>query len=93
MQPTKIPVRADDPPYMLLWSADEIMPIVLGLGLGIIIEQVFICVVIGAVIANLYKRFRDIHPDGYLFHLAYRYGFGFCRSKSMLNPYIKRLIP
>ena len=48
---------------------------------------------IGIVIAHFYKKFRDMHPDGYLFHLLYWYGFGFARSKSMINPWIKRLIP
>ena len=30
VQPVRIPTRADDPPHMLLWSADEIMPIIGG---------------------------------------------------------------
>ena len=93
VQPVRIPTRADDLPHMLLWSADEIMPIIGGLGIGIVLDQVLICVVIGAITTNLYKRFRDLHPDGFLMHLAYHYGFGFSCSASMINPFIKNLLP
>ena len=48
VQPVRIPTRAGDPPHMLLWSADEIMPIIGGLGIGIVLDQVLICVVIGS---------------------------------------------
>lgn len=93
MKPVHIPTRADEPPHLLLWSADEVLPIVGGLSIGILIGQVLICVVMGAVVTNLYRRFRDLHPDGYLMHLAYHFGFGFSRSPSMLNPFIKTLLP
>ena len=81
------------PPYLLVWSSDECMPVLLGLGIGIMLNQVFICTTVGLVVAHFYRKFRDLHPDGYLFHLKKRYCFGFTRSKSMINPWIKRLIP
>lgn len=93
MEQVRIPVRADDPPHLLLWSADEILPIVFGLGLGILVNQVLICVVVGIFITNQYKRFRDSHADGYLMHLVYAYGFGFSKSKTMINPFIHTLLP
>ena len=93
MQETKIPIRVDQPPYLLLWSSDECMPVVFGFGIGLLIGQAFICTTVGIIVAHFYKKFRDMHADGYLMHLLYWYGFGFCRSKSMLNPFIKRLIP
>lgn len=93
MKETRIPTRADMPPYLLVWSSDECMPVLLGLGIGIMLNQVFICTTVGLIVAHFYRKFRDLHPDGYLFHLLYWYGFGFTRSKSMINPWIKRLIP
>ena len=93
MKPVRIPTRADEPPHLFLWSADEVLPIVGGLGIGILVEQVFACVLVGAIATNLYRRFRDLHSDGYLMHLAYHYGFGFSRSPSMITPFIKKLIP
>lgn len=93
MEPVRIPTRADEPPHLLLWSADEVVPIVGGLAFGIVVEQIMLCVLVGVVTTNLYKRFRDMHPDGFLMHLAYHYGFGFSKAKSMVNPFTKTFIP
>ena len=49
MKETRIPTRADQPPQLLLWSADECLPVLLGLGLGIMINQVFVCTVTGMI--------------------------------------------
>lgn len=93
MEPIKIPGRIDEPPHVLLWSADELAPMLLGLTFGIFLGKALICSVIGLVITNFYRRFRDNNPDGYLLHLLYHYGFLPARGRSMINPYIKRLFP
>ena len=93
MQAINIPTRADQPPYLLLWSSDECIPTLAGFAIGMLTDQVFIFTVIGIIIAHFYKKFRDLHADGFLIHLAYWYGFGFCRSKSMINPFTDRLLP
>lgn len=93
MKEIHIPTRADQPPYLLLWSSDECMPVCFGFGFGLLLDQVFVFTALGILIAHFYKKFRDLHADGYLMHLLYWYGFGFCRSKSMINPFTKILIP
>ena len=93
MKPVRIPTRADEPPHMFLWSADEVLPIVGGLGIGILVDQVFICVLVGGLATNLYRRFRDRHSHGYQLHLPQHDGFGFSRSPTIINPLITRLIP
>ena len=86
-------MRADDPLHILLWSIDELVPMIAGLVIGMIVSQALICFLIGMAVSSLYKRFRDSHADGYLEHLFYNYGFGFTRSQSMVNPCIKRFFP
>ena len=93
MKEVEIPTYADEPPHFLLWSADEMLPIIFGFGMGIIIDQVFFLTIAGFVVSHYYKKFRDQHPDGFLFHLAYWYGFGFCRSRSMTNPFVRKFFP
>lgn len=93
MEPIKIPQRIDDPPHILLWSADEILPMMLGLIIGIIIKQALICFLIGLGITNLYKRFRDNHPDGVLLHILYWYGLVKGRAKSMKSPFVRNYFP
>src|SRR5699024_11097638 len=71
MEPVAIPRRIDDPPHILLWSADEILPMMFGLVIGIIFKQALLCFLIGFAVTNLYKRFRDDHADGVLLHMLY----------------------
>src|SRR3546814_12148085 len=71
MKTVKIPARVDEPPHILLWSADEMLPMLMGLGIGIVIGKAMICFLIGLVVTKLYARFRDNHPDGFLLHLIY----------------------
>ena len=63
MKETRIPTRADMPPYLLVWSSDECMPVLLGLGIGIMLNQVFICTTVGLVVAHFYRKFRDLHRE------------------------------
>jgi len=93
VQPIKIPGRIDDPPHLLLWSADELAPMLLGLTFGIFIGKALICTVLGFFITSAYRKFRDNSPDGYLLHMLYHAGFLPPKGKSMLNPYIRRLFP
>lgn len=93
MQPIQIPTRLGEPMHILFWPADEIVPMIAGLVIGIVIEQALICFLIGMFVAKLYGRFRDNHPDGYLRHMFFHWGFGFTKCPSMINPFIKRLIP
>ena len=93
MKETRIPTLADLPPRLLLWSADDIMPVIIGFCFGILVNQIVICTVLGLVSVHFYKKFRDMHADGFIFHLAYWYGCSMFRSSSMINPWVKRLIP
>jgi conjugal transfer pilus assembly protein TraL len=91
--PIKIPGRIDEPPHLILWSADELAPMLLGLTFGILIGEAFICTAVGFFITSLYRKFRDNNPDGYLLHMLYHAGILPPKGKSMINPYIRRLFP
>lgn len=93
MKPVKIPRRVDEPPHLLMWSADELAPMLLGLVIGTILGQTFICTAIGLVITNLYRKYRDNHPDGYLLHMLYWTGLPMTKSRAFKNPYIRRYFP
>lgn len=93
MKPVEIPVRASDPIHILCWSADEIVPIGIGLVAGMMVGQALIFTVIGMMISRLYSRFCDVRTRGFLEHRAYYYGLGFCKSRSMTNPFIKHFYP
>jgi len=93
MEPVAIPRRIDDPPHILLWSADEILPMMFGLVIGIIFKQALLCFLIGFAVTNLYKRFRDDHADGVLLHMLYWCGLAKGRARSMKNPFVRNYFP
>lgn len=93
MKPVRIPRRVDEPPHLLMWSADELAPMLIGLVVGVILGKAFACTVIGLVITNFYRKFRDNHPDGYLLHMLYWTGLPMTKSKTFKNPYIRRFLP
>lgn len=93
MKPVRIPRRVDEPPHLLLWSADELAPVLIGLFAGVMLDKLFVCVAIGLIVTNLYRKFRDNRPDGYLMHLLYWFGMPITKAKSFKNPYSRRFIP
>ncbi|AGP96709.1 IncF plasmid conjugative transfer pilus assembly protein TraL [Alteromonas mediterranea UM7] len=49
MEPVNIPSYIDDPPHFLLWSADEMAPILLGLVIGIFTGNALVLCLLGLV--------------------------------------------
>lgn len=80
-QPINIPRRIGDPPHIILWPADEFLPIFIGLAFGMPFRQALVGTIIGIGISRLYSRYKDSKPDGYPLHLARKYGL-FTASKS-----------
>jgi len=93
MKPVQIPRRIDEPPHLLLWSADELAPMLIGLVVGLVLGEALICTVIGLLVTNLYRKFRDSTPDGYLLHMIYWTGLLTTKARSMVNPFIRRFFP
>ena len=60
----KIPQMIDEPPNVLMWPADELAPVTLGLLLGIFLEQLAVMTLLGLALAHVYRRFRDGVPTG-----------------------------
>jgi conjugal transfer pilus assembly protein TraL len=93
MKPIYVPNTIDDPPHMLLWSADELAPILMGLAIGMMTGNALVFTAIGVGITYAYRKYRDGRPDGYLMHMLYWYGFWPSRSKSIPNPFARRYLP
>ncbi|SET25106.1 type IV conjugative transfer system protein TraL [Thorsellia anophelis] len=93
MKPINIPQLIDEPPHFLLWSADEMAPIMIGLVIGIILNQALILTIVGLLITKIYRRYRNGKPDGYLLHLIYWIGLLPSRANTIPNPFTRRYLP
>lgn len=94
MKPTRIPRRIDEPPHLLMWPLDEVLPIFVGIAIGLFIGSMFYTLIIGFIIAKLYKAKKDKTPDGFFFHFFFWWtSVGSGKAKTMINPFIRRLFP
>ena len=93
MKAIEIPRRVDEPPHLLLWSADELAPMILGITIGVVIGKALICFLAGLLISGVYRRFRESRADGYLFHMIYWRGLSATRARTFRNPFARRYLP
>lgn len=92
-QVREIPGTLDEPPLVLIWSADEIAPFLLFVCLGMIIDQIIPAIAVGWLISYAYRKHRDRKPDGFVFHLLYTYGMPVVRERRFPNPFAKKWRP
>lgn len=93
MEPIEIPRYVDDPPHVLLWSAEELAPVALGMAIGMVAGQALLLTVLGLATAKIYRRFSDGRPDGVILHWLYWNGFTPTSNRTAPNPYIRRYMP
>lgn len=83
----KMPRTLDDPPQILLWSADELVPVILSILFGVITANFFLFLLLGLVVWRLMRRFKDSRPEGYMLHLLYWIGLPIGKARLLPNPY------
>ncbi|WP_295385040.1 type IV conjugative transfer system protein TraL [uncultured Thiodictyon sp.] len=94
--PTEIPKYIDDPPLILLWRVDDLVPIVLCLVIGIFTGSpgtMFKLIVLGVLLVRLYSKYRERRPDGHALHVLYWYGLLPLRGRTTPNPFCRRWLP
>ena len=93
-EPVRIPAHIDEPPHVLFWRLDEVLPIGIGLVAGIWLAQLIICSMLGIVLARFYRRFCDNRPDGFLLHAIYWYmdAISMKAPRTMPNSYEREFI-
>lgn len=93
MEEIEIPNTVDEPVHVLMWRFDDALPVFVAIILGMMIEQLILCLGLSLGTMNLYKRFRDGHPEGYALHLLYWIGLGLAKGFTVPTPFTKRIVP
>ena len=86
MEPVAIPKSIDDPIHLLLWSADEIVPFMVCMLTGMLIDQFIPALAIGVIAVKFYRRFRDNRPDGYTLPSTPSTGWVCCPARRSPSP-------
>lgn len=89
MQPLFMPRNLDDQMTILLWPADELLPVFACLVVGVLISQKAVCLGIGLVVMKMFRKLKEGRQDGYLLHLLYWRGMIAGKARTMPNPYIR----
>lgn len=93
MEPVAIPQSIDEPIHILLWSADEMVPFMVCMLTGMLIDHFMPALAVGALAVRFYRRFRDNRPDGHTLHAVYWLGFLPSKALTIPNPFIRRFTP
>jgi conjugal transfer pilus assembly protein TraL len=89
----RIPNYVNDPNIMLLWTVDELIPVLTMITIGFFSDNLTISLVCSWGFLKYYRKHRDAHHRGYLKHWVYWQGLMPIKSRVMENPFVKRLIP
>jgi conjugal transfer pilus assembly protein TraL len=68
MEPVAIPKTIDDPIHILLWGADEIVPFMVCMLTGMLINHFILALAFAVIAVKFYRRFRNNHSDCYTLH-------------------------
>jgi conjugal transfer pilus assembly protein TraL len=89
----KVPRGIDDPPRLLLWRVDEMLPLMVALCVGFMIGQLLFCLILGIIAVRYYKKFNNNTADGLPLHFCYWIGYVKGKGYSFKNPFIRRFFP
>lgn len=70
----QIPQYIDNPPQWMWWESDEIAPIGVLIGIGMITHTLTLCIFLSWGFYKLFLYFKGRHLRGYFAHIAYRIG-------------------
>lgn len=90
---TPFPKYLDAPQQILFWTADQMVPFATMALIGMATKTLMPCLLLGGVGAWAFARYRDSRPDGFLQHIAYWYGILPLKGRSVINPFIRRILP
>lgn len=68
-----VPRKLDEPPRFFFWEFDIALVFLVGIGFGILSNQIVLCTVLGTVGATVFSKTKSGQHPGYLVHLLYWY--------------------
>lgn len=88
-EPVKIPTMIDQPETILLWEADEFVPVAVLFVLGFIVKQIILSIILGYVFTKVIRKYKDVRPDGFMLHWLYWIGISSEKGHTIRNSFIK----
>jgi len=89
----ELPKYIDEPPQILMWRIDDLVPVIVLMVIGILANHLLPFLLVGFVGIRFYRRFRESKPDGYFLHALYWYGVFSLRGYAVPNVFARVFIP
>jgi|AntRauTorckE5430_2_1112549.scaffolds.fasta_scaffold12288_3 conjugal transfer pilus assembly protein TraL len=83
--PLKVPKHVDEPPIILIWTADEVMTFFAFFIVGFLANVVIPGVVAGYLVTRVIRRAKNTRPRGFMLHTGYWYGFPLQETRTIPN--------
>lgn len=93
MEPIPFPKYVDAPQRLLFWTTDQVMPFAVLVVIGVIVNSLFLCMILGIGLSWVFTRYRESKPEGFLVYLSYWYGILVPKGRCVVNPFLKRILP
>lgn len=93
METLQFPHHADEKQRLLMWTADQIIPMSAMFIVGLLTDTLTYCIPVGFLMSWAYSRYSAGKPDGYLLHAAYWHGLAPFKARSAINPFHRRILP
>lgn len=93
MEQLKFPHYASTKARILMWTADQVIPLGAMFATGLITDMLTLSLPIGLVLSYFYTKYSAGKPNGFLIHAAYWYGLYPIKARSAINPYNRRIYP
>lgn len=87
MKRIPLPRSIDEPPQMLFWQADEFVPFVLFIIVGMVTSQLLVFTLIGLAISFAMRKNRGARLNGFLVHWLWWHGLMPAKARGAVNPF------
>ncbi len=91
LQTVTIPRFIDSQYQLFWWEMDELVPLIVFIGVGIIFEVLLYAMIAGGLLMVRFSRFKLARLDGVLIHLAYWFGL-LSLNKVFRNGLVREMI-
>ncbi len=68
-------MRVNEPKMVVFWDVDEVRPLILAMGFGVVLEAMNIAIVLGLVYFILAKKIKAKYANGVVLHMTWWHGF------------------
>lgn len=93
MEQLHFPRYADEAQRLLMWTPDQIMPLLVMFLVGMLTNSLGLCILLGLGFSWLYSKYSAGKPNMFVLHYLYWHGIVPIKARCVTNPFLRRILP